>query len=71
MTDWKIFLEDKDSSFKKKRRVSGCKRNRISKTRNGPCSFNDADECIYCKRPRKKEHRFDPKTNTVIVHYFE
>jgi hypothetical protein len=72
MTNWTQYLSDKDTtSFKKKKRVSGCKRNRISKTRNGPCIFNEQEECRFCKRPRRKEYRFDPTTNTVIVHYFE
>jgi hypothetical protein len=72
MTDWRDYLNDRESSsFKKKKTRPGCKRNKISKTRNGPCSFNENDDCIFCKRPRKKEHRFDPTTNTVVVHYFE
>ena len=72
MTDWREYLNDREpSSFKRKKDKGGCKRNKISKTRNGPCSFNSEDSCIYCKRPRRKEHRFDPIANTVVVHYFE
>lgn len=73
MTHWTQYLNEREPLFlnKKKQKKSGCKRNRISKFKNGPCSFNEQDECVFCKRPRKKEHRFDPATNTIVVHYFE
>lgn len=73
MTDWTQYLNDKETSFsfKRKKKIQGCKRNRVSKSRYGSCFFNENDQCIHCKRPRKKEHRFDPTTNTIVIHYFE
>lgn len=73
MSDWKDYLTDSDTKplFKRKKQGPGCKRNRISKNRFGPCSFNENDICEHCSRPRRKELRLDPNTNTIIVHYFE
>ena len=73
MTDWTNYLIDKENppTKSKKRRGPGCKRNKINKDRYGPCSFNSNDECIYCKRPRRKTLRLDPTTNTISIEYYE
>jgi len=73
MADWKKYLADKEPVIFKKKKTTGpgCKRNKIGKNRLGTCSFNDKDTCIYCSRPRRKETRFDIKTNTLTVKYFE
>jgi len=73
MKDWQNYLPDKEPNFtkKKKNKGPGCKRNKIGKNRYGYCSFNEKDECIYCKRPRRKVLRMDPVTNTIIIEYFE
>ncbi len=72
MTDWTQYLNDREpSSFKKKKTIRGCKRNKLGKNKYGSCLFSEQDECIYCKRPRRKENRFDPTTNTIVIHYFE
>lgn len=73
MTDWRNYLTDKEvvPTTKRKQKGPGCKRNKINKNRYGPCSFNSQDECIFCKRPRKKVLRLDPTTNTITVEYYE
>jgi len=73
MADWKSYLNEGDSKplFKKKKSSQGCKRNKLSNNRYGACSFNSDEKCIYCRRPRRKETRIDPKTNTIVVNYFE
>jgi hypothetical protein len=72
MTDWNSYLDEKEpSTQRKKRKGPGCKRNKIGKNRLGFCNFLKDDTCEYCKRPRKKVLRLDPKTNLVITEYLE
>lgn len=73
MTDWRNYLNEAEnkSSFKKKKTSGGCKRNRITKNKNGPCVFDERNLCMYCKRPRRHETRLDPKTGNITTQYFE
>lgn len=71
MTDWREYLNIKEDGQVKKKKGPGCKRNKISKNRFGPCLFNDNDECINCHRPRRKITKFDPVTNTIVREYLE
>ena len=72
MTDWRNFLNEKESAPSRKKPFKpGCKRNKIGRNRLGPCSFTEKDECKFCKRPRKKTLRLDPLTSTIIVEYYE
>lgn len=72
MTDWQSYINEKEPEFKRKKsKGPGCKKNKINKQRFGPCIFSEQEECIYCKRPRRKEVRLDSKTNKVITTYLE
>lgn len=72
MSDWTKYLGDTDQKInKKKYKGPGCKRNKISKNRLGPCIFTEQDECKFCKRPRKKEVRYDAISNCTKTIYLE
>jgi hypothetical protein len=73
MTDWKNYLIDSESNQVKKKRKKGpgCKRNKINKNRYGSCIFNEQEECMFCKRPRRKIVKLNPLTNKIETHYLE
>lgn len=71
MNEWSKYTDEGDVIFKKKKKpTSLCKKNKITSTKYGRCSFVD-DKCIHCNRPRKKINKLNPVTGTVTTHYLE
>lgn len=71
MTKWNEYLDDRETSFKRKKaHTGGCKKNKIRTNRFGPCQFQQ-DECIRCHRPRRKINKLDPKTGVITTQYLE